>query len=1074
MIAQKWSKSQALLVLSAIVFITGSIGCEKKKDDSSKVQGFFEGLFSNRPSGGKNFIALVKLSAPPLFAVSPVTNGKAVVSSEDLEAIEAEQSAFQTEIARLAPAVKVIFGYKYVLNAFTVTGPIEDLEKLKDLGRVSSVETDGGFLRPQIQETPVVLASVGDLKNHNSVKFIGAENLFARQIKNAKGDLVALNGTGMKVGVIDTGIDYTHSMMGGPGSEDVFKNTDPVKPSALFPNKKVVGGIDLAGSSFNAAAIDFARHIPTPDANPLDEGGHGTHVAGTVAGLGDWSESYDGVAPGADLYAIKVFGAEGSTSDSVVIAGLEYAADPNRDGKTDDQLDVVNLSLGSSYGSAKILYSEAIGNLARGGTVVVASAGNSGNVDYITGAPGAVDAAISVAASIDDTLHNWQLPAVRLLLPSKGEVLAEAVEGAITKPIAEAGAVRGKLVYAGLADQDFSAELAGQIKGNVAFLDRGKVAFSEKIKRAAAAGAIGVVVANNQPGEAFVMGGDGKFDIPSIMITQEIGALIKSEIKLGDAVIEFQTKEKIMKPELVDTITSFSSKGPRSVDSLIKPEISSPGENIISAKMGGGKTAVKLSGTSMAGPHVAGAMALLKQAHPGLLASELKALLLNRAKTIKDEKGQVYPISRQGSGRVQIDQSVDAVLLTEPATLSLGEITIETRKAITRQIRVRNISKQAEVFDVRLAQRGEGLNLRNPPTQVRVEPGATREISLSMVLDATKMTELVREMDGWIVLAKGEVELSRVPVLAVARKISNVTAAGNLVVESSPGDAPKSAVTLTLSNQGANLGEALLFNLIGQDGRKAGGNFETYASRDCDIQAAGYRLIEKDVKGEKVQFLEIAAKMYEPLTHWNYCEVTVLIDSNNDQVPEQELATISMDNVPGLAANGGKGAFASVLFDADTMRKIRKKAEQDSAINGDAAKEDYTSAVVAMTPAKVLDHSTIVTIQVAVEHLARRQTGELGIKVIAQDFNGSAVEGDDYLAESAEKWMQISIDQWSQSFVGLPEKVQIDAKGTNSVHFTKGFGNSELLALFPNNLTVFSDLIQDRQLEILAPKFVAP
>src|SRR5690606_4911955 len=139
---------------------------------------------------------------------------------------------------------------------------------------------------------------------------------------------------------------------------------------------------------------------------PLDEGGHGSHVAGTIAGAGDGINSYDGVAPDASLYAIKVFGAEGSTGTSVVVAALEYAADPDADLDPSDRLDVVNLSLGSSFGSANNLYTEAMENLDRAGTVVVASAGNSGHMHYITGSPGTSDTVLSVAASIDNMEHN--------------------------------------------------------------------------------------------------------------------------------------------------------------------------------------------------------------------------------------------------------------------------------------------------------------------------------------------------------------------------------------------------------------------------------------------------------------------------------------------------------------------------------------------------------------------------------------------------------------------------------------------------------------------------------------------
>ena len=123
---------------------------------------------------------------------------------------------------------------------------------------------------------------------------------------NAQGQDVQVNGSGMRVGVIDSGIDYTHKMLGGVGDKDVFKNLDGSKPTEHFPNKKVVGGIDLVGKTYNANSSIWEKRIPQPDVNPIDEGGHGTHVAGTIAAA-DNSYGVVGMAPGNPLHIIKVF-----------------------------------------------------------------------------------------------------------------------------------------------------------------------------------------------------------------------------------------------------------------------------------------------------------------------------------------------------------------------------------------------------------------------------------------------------------------------------------------------------------------------------------------------------------------------------------------------------------------------------------------------------------------------------------------------------------------------------------------------------------------------------------------------
>ena len=157
---------------------------------------------------------------------------------------------------------------------------------------------------------------------------------------------------------------------------------------------------------------------PMPDANPLDCEGHGSHVAGTTAGLGvtKAGATYTGgyatrhrprhpghrpraSRPAPSLYALKVFGCEGDTS--VVGQALDWAADPNGDGDLSDHLDVVNMSLGSSYGSPDDPDAVASNNLAALGTVVVASIGNSGDVYEVGGSPGNATRVLAVAASDD-------------------------------------------------------------------------------------------------------------------------------------------------------------------------------------------------------------------------------------------------------------------------------------------------------------------------------------------------------------------------------------------------------------------------------------------------------------------------------------------------------------------------------------------------------------------------------------------------------------------------------------------------------------------------------------------------
>lgn len=1039
--------------------------CSQKPNTLERLGGESVGIFSNRQIKQDQFIALVKLPSQPLLTTAKKHEGKTQVDAELAKRIDEEQTKTIEELKALSSEIRVLFRYRMVLNGIAIVAPISLFDTLKARLHMAHVEKEGRFGRPAVIPSKDEIVRLAlDFKERNSVKFIGAE----------EAHVAGIDGKGMKVGVIDTGIDYTHKMLGGEGTEEAFKAVDPSKPHPSFPNAKVVGGVDVAGTEYNTASGDYAKHIPTPDDNPMDEGGHGTHVAGTVAGIGDGVETYSGVAPAALLHAIKVFGADGSTGDAVVIAGLEYAADPNRDGVLDDQLDVVNLSLGSSYGNPHILYGEAVRNLSNGGTVVVASAGNSGPNDYIVGAPGVADEAISVAASVDDMLHNWQFDTVKFE-SSLGAHVTEAIEGPMTKSIKEIEQVTGKLVAVGLADKDFSPELAAQVKGNIAFIDRGVVTFAEKLQRAMDAGAIGAIVANNQPSAPIAMGGAeaGKFPFPAVMIPQALGDVLREQIKQTDVVVYFKHHEKVEKPELIDTLTGFSSKGPRSIDGLLKPEITAPGSSIISAAMGKGHKGIPMSGTSMSGPHIAGVMALLKQKYPELNSAELKSVLMGRAKSIGDEKKENYLLSRQGAGRVQVGASITAKVVASRTSFSLGQVNMETHKVFREAVTVRNISQETLPLNVELAGR-DGIVLENPQT-LELAAGESKTLTLQFRLDVAKTEAATAELDGLVKLTMGGREVHRIPVLAVVKKISQIEATALKIRAGSEASGAGAVGELTLTNRGFQSGVAMPFNLLGSDTRKVNPHHDPFMTKACDLQAVGYRIVEKMVGDQKLKVLQIGMKVYEPMTTWNLCELSVLIDSNGDQQAEQELAAVQLGNVKGLSTPTNENMFASILLDATKARQIRADFEQRSAIGPVDGKpveeENYAEAVIDMLPLQPNNHSTVHMVEVDVTKLARRGTGELAIKVAAIFNDTNSVEMDDFLAGQAEAWQPLSLEESSQSFVGLPETVTVKAGESVSAPLSKGHGQGELMVLFPDNRTVFSDTLTDSQLQILKPQF---
>lgn len=1036
------------LLLGASILLSS---CTRSSNEANPNLLLARNIVATRAQNTSQFIAVLKLKNPALLEAADTLNGRAVIDKKLLAEITKEQDETITNLKALSADVQIIFRYKMVLNGIAVLAPIELTEKIKNLGSVVYTEKSGTFARPRTFDLSNS-AKEPVFAQRNSAKFIGAEKL----------NLAGITGKGVKVGIIDTGIDFTHAMFMGEGTEEAFKAVDPNVANAGFPNRKVVGGIDLVGTAFDSGSPDFQNHIPKPDVNPIDEAGHGTHVAGTVAGLGDNVNTYNGMAPEAELHAIKVFGADGSTSDIVVIAALEYAADPNADAANEDSLEVVNLSLGSSYGNPHILYAEAIKNLVNGGTVVVASAGNSGHSDYIVGAPGTSDAALSVAASVDDGDHLWKFKASRFNLGVE-TLLVEAIEAATSKKIDAAGPVSGKLVFLGIAATDLTEEQKAELNGNIALIDRGQVNFNDKVKRAAAGGAIGVIVANNKEGASIVMGTTDKFEIPAIMITLSDANKVKAAMQAGAVTFDFLTDLKIEKPGIIDTLTDFTSKGPRSVDGFIKPEISAPGENVISAAMGGGAKAVQMSGTSMAAPHMAGVVALVRQAQKNLNAGELKSLVMGTSKTIA-VAGNRYPVSLQGAGRVQADKAAASKIVVLQNSLSLGEVTIESKKVIRRMLTVKNISAEKQSFEVIFEGNGF-MSMATVPT-VTLEANASAEVVVVLTLDSTAMKEeKIREMDGWVKFLQGGNEVYRVPVLAIAHKLSSLAASKLFVSSTSELDSAGALAELTLESQNANVGEALLFNLIGTDERKP--KAESYMTSDCDLQTAGYRL-NKDM-------LQVAVKLYKPMTTWHACDISLLIDVNQDGVAEQELLGSHLRSIPGQTAND----FATTLIDAVIAREIRKAFEQavtDAKGNPELlaklkTAEDYSDSLLDQAGLKLYNNSSVVILEISTRKLALTADGALAFKLLVTHNEQSAVEFDDVLKTTVKTDMRISLKKEDQSFLDLPATVTLGAQQSKTLQLTKGEGTEKLLVLFPNNKFSLSNLHDDSQMQILAPVF---
>lgn len=479
---------------------------------------------------------------------------------------------------------------------------------------------------------------------------------------------LGFTGKGIKVAVMDTGIDIDHPDFGGNGTPG----------GNSFPTARVRYGYDFVGDDFNADDTSPTYNpVPTPDPNPDDCGGHGTHVAGIVGANG----TVKGVAPEVTFGAYRVFGCEGSTTSDIMLAAMERAY---RDG-----MQVLNMSIGSPYQWPQYPTAEAASRLVRKGMVVVASIGNSGaNGLYSAGAPGLGKDVIGVA-SFDNT--NVFLP----YFTSNGANVGYVTMTFSSNPPTSGG---GEIVNVGLA---CNANLPlPAVAGKIALAARGTCSFGEKATNAINAGAVAVVISNNAAGvfngTLGAVIGDGS--IPVVGISLADGNFLRAQA--APVNLTWTNQQASFPSPTGGLISSFSSFG-LSPDLALKPDIAAPGGNIYSTyplESGGFAT---LGGTSMSSPHVAGAAALLLQSRKHLRATDVRTILQNSADPHpwfgNPGLGFMDNVHRQGAGMVDIDDAILATTLVEPGKISVGEGEDGPR---TQRLTISNRGSSAVTYDL--------------------------------------------------------------------------------------------------------------------------------------------------------------------------------------------------------------------------------------------------------------------------------------------------------------------------------------------------------------------------------------
>jgi subtilisin family serine protease len=832
----------------------GGAGRATSRGERFQLPDGFRPAVTRMDRSGRYFVQLKAPSVLDLERLSPSAQRAAAAD------VMRSQAAAIRQVEAMGGTV--IFRYTRLVNAFSAELSAEAVAAMSARSDVALVE-----------RVPIVVRT-----NSTSIPFIGA-----KKVHNKLG----VQGKGVVVAVVDTGVDYNHADFNGSGDPADYAANDPavIEPGS-FPTSKVIGGFDFTGGNYSVTDDDPSNDIPVPDPDPLDDavdGAHGTHVAGTCCGVGVPGSIGRGAAPKAKILAVKIWDSGDSTAD-VLVAGYEFAMDPDQDGDTSDAVDVLSFSGGVDYGPPSSIEAQAAQAVVDGGTVFVASAGNSGNQPaggnaYILGTPASAPGVVAVAASIDEfvaqtlTVNSpagvalpdggpivWQDWSVPFASDISGDIVDAREFDPPADPSGEPAPTDRILCDAVPSGTPFAGKIALIFKGP---FGAGDCFVEDKVINAQDAGAIAVVIWDGfggLPGVIGTGGGEGAVTIPAVDLSGADSSALAAAISPNAPIAYNEVTGNVtlgatgaLIPGYDDRIVSFSSEGPARISSDMKPDISAPGSDITSALAGTGTGSAIFSGTSMAAPHVSGTAALMVQLHPGWSPKKIKALLMNQAtQDVANLDGSSpVPATVMGSGRVQAFESATADSLAWPGSLSYGLAGVSDLTTMVHTFTLQNMSDHKKTYEASAFVRFNDFSNKSVDVNIAVgdeqlasshvfslKAGKKVKVHVEVTLDPDRVPKWQQEY-GWyfyngnidgnvdIVETKGGNDELHVPWHVTPLAVSDTSVSpGALDLAGGPAD-------LNVSLDGFGLGFADLYLLGASDPVDDGG--------DGDLVAIGAR-----------------------------------------------------------------------------------------------------------------------------------------------------------------------------------------------------------------------------------------
>jgi minor extracellular serine protease Vpr len=706
---------------------------------------------------------IATLPLPPLAAVHgrslalDASPGRLDVGSASSRAYLARltraQSAAVAALGREIPDAEVGRRFGILLDGITIELPARRLPRLARMPFVKKIYPSLRYTLA-LNRSPNVIAATGF---------------------NAS---TGVRGAGMRIAIVDDGVDQRNRFLSPVGMQ--------------YPL-----GFPRGGAKWTTPKVIVARSFPGPGSGRRGRlavdpriSFHGTHVAGIAAGRSGTTapsgrdhppvENLSGVAPDAWIGNYRVFtvptpiGHVANTPE--IVAAFEAAV---RDG-----MHVINFSGGGpQVDPVNDALIESIASVTAAGVVPVISAGNDRDEFGMgtSGAPGTAPDAISVAA-VSNT-HVFA-PFLTLMSPGAPASLREVPVVPTSRPIPGRWATDGATIVDVGSIVDTTGAPAdrrlcgigvnpnagrnplprGSLTGAIALVSRGACTFVSKANRARAAGAVGIILVDNRPGEANAI--PISLSLPGGMIADLDGARLREALAVvgGRAPARLRNSAARIETGRSGVVTSFSSAGPTAFEHYLKPDVSAPGGQILSStlRQAGGPFAV-FDGTSMAAPHVAGAAALLRQRHPTWLPYQVKSALVSTAGPAWADTARISEASvlLQGGGMANIAAADSPAVFTAPSSLSFGDLKTSTtaaRRALL--LRIEDAGDGAGTWQVELRPQsaGSGAALETP-ANVTVPPGGAVEVAIAARAAAGAPTS---DNYGFIMLRRGSVT-RRVP-----------------------------------------------------------------------------------------------------------------------------------------------------------------------------------------------------------------------------------------------------------------------------------------------------------------------